>query len=132
VYTHGIAGLLGGLLVGVLADPNMIVYFGKGGKGTGAAGAGWLWGHHPHQVLVQFLAALTIIVWDAIVTAAILYFIKYVLRIKLRMPEAILEVGDVAIHGEEAFPEMAFLSVTAEAEASPSTQQPTAKVAAEE
>ena len=26
VYTHGIAGLLGGLLVGVLADPNIIEY----------------------------------------------------------------------------------------------------------
>src|SRR5450755_1074765 len=26
IYTHGIAGLCGGLLVGLLADPNMIVY----------------------------------------------------------------------------------------------------------
>ncbi|HEY8303448.1 MAG TPA: hypothetical protein VIG42_02550, partial [Solirubrobacteraceae bacterium] len=29
VYTHGIAGLLGGLMVGLFADPNMIVYFDK-------------------------------------------------------------------------------------------------------
>src|ERR1700756_2306008 len=28
VYTHGIAGLFGGLLTGLLADPNMIVYLG--------------------------------------------------------------------------------------------------------
>ena len=83
-------------------------------------------------MLVQFLAALTIIVWDSLVTAAILYFIKYVLRLNLRSPDAILEVGDVAIHGEEAFPDMAFLSATAEAEASPSTQQPIATVSAEE
>jgi Amt family ammonium transporter len=134
VYTHGIAGLLGGLLVGCLADPNMIEYFGPKGTATGGfGGKGALYGH-PHQLLVQFLAALTIIVWDALVTAAILYFIKYVLRLNLRMPEATLEVGDVAIHGEEAFPEMAFLSATAEAEASPSTQQPTptATVSAEE
>jgi len=132
VYTHGIAGLLGGLLVGCLADPNMIEYFGKGGSKTGGfSGAGAFYGH-PHQLLVQFLAALTIIVWDALVTAAILYFIKYVLRLNLRLPEATMEVGDVAIHGEEAFPEAAFLSVTAEAEASPSTQQPTAAVSAEE
>jgi ammonium transporter, Amt family len=133
VYTHGIAGLLGGLLVGCLADPNMIEYFGpKGTAAGGFGGAGAFYGD-PHRLLIQFLAALTIIVWDALVTAAILYFIKYVLRLNLRMPEAILEVGDIAIHGEEAFPEMAFLSATAEAEASPSTQQPTtAAVSAEE
>ena len=128
VYTHGIAGLLGGLLVGCLADPNMIEYFGpKGTAAGGSAGAGAFYGD-PHRLLIQFLAALTIIVWDAFVTAAILFFIKYVLRLNLRAPEAILEIGDIAIHGEEAFPEMAFLSATAEAEASPSTQQPIASV----
>ena len=30
VYTHGIAGLCGGLLVGLLADPKMILYLGLG------------------------------------------------------------------------------------------------------
>ena len=30
VYTHGFAGLFGGLLVGLLADPKMIVYLGLG------------------------------------------------------------------------------------------------------
>jgi Amt family ammonium transporter len=125
VYTHGIAGLTGGLLVGLLADPNMILYFGPGGKATGAfAGAGWLWGHHPKELLIQLEAGLTIIIWDAIVTAAILYFIKYVLRLKLRLPDEALEVGDVAVHGEEAFPDSTFLSSVAEAESSPSTEQP--------
>jgi Amt family ammonium transporter len=131
VYTHGIAGLLGGLLVGLLADPNMIMYYGKDGKSALFSGAG-LFYHHPKQLLIQAGAAATIIIWDAIVTAVILYFIKYVLRLKLRMDEATLEIGDVAIHGEEAFPEVAFLSATAEAEASPSTQQPLDKVSAEE
>jgi len=109
----------------VLADPNMILYFGPHGGTTGAfSGAGWLWGHHPKEVLIQLEAALTIIIWDALVTAAILYFIKYVLRIKLRLPDEVLVVGDVAIHGEEAFPDSAFLSSVAEAESSPSTEQP--------
>jgi Amt family ammonium transporter len=121
VYTHGIAGLLGGLLVGLLADPNMIVYLGSG-KIAGFSGAGAFYGH-PHQLLVQFLAALTIIVWDALVTAVILYVIKYVFRMKLRMSDEELEIGDIAIHGEEAYPSDAFMSVTAEAEASPSTEQ---------
>src|ERR1700749_2048065 len=66
IYTHGIAGLLGGLLVGVLADPNVIEYPAAPG-GAAFSGAGWIWGHHPHQLLRQFLAALTIIVWDGII-----------------------------------------------------------------
>ena len=37
VYTHGIAGLLGGLLVGLLADPKVIVYLGVG-SGSGFSG----------------------------------------------------------------------------------------------
>src|ERR1017187_9175825 len=31
IYTHGIAGLTGGLLVGVLADPHVVEYIGVGG-----------------------------------------------------------------------------------------------------
>ena len=51
VYTHGIAGLCGGLLVGLLADPKMIVYLGLG-KNPGFSGAGLFYGH-AHQLLVQ-------------------------------------------------------------------------------
>jgi len=131
VYTHGIAGLLGGLLVGLLADPNMIMYYNPDGKSAFFSGAGLFYGH-PKQLLIQLGAAVTVIVWDAVVTAVILYFIKYVLRIKLRMDDATLEVGDVAIHGEEAFPEGAFLSSVAEAESSPSTEQPSVRVSADE
>jgi Amt family ammonium transporter len=127
IYTHGIAGLLGGLLVGVLADPNVLEYPAAPG-GAAFGGAGWIWGHHPHQLLVQFLAALTIIVWDGAITAVIWMVIKYVLRIKLRLSDEELEIGDVAIHGEEAYPMedslSSRLSVTAAAEASPSTEEP--------
>jgi Amt family ammonium transporter len=111
VYTHGIAGLCGGLLVGLLADPNMIEYLGLG-KNSNVSGAGLFYGH-PKQLLTQFLAALTIIVWDAFVTWAILMLIKYVLRIKLRADDALLEIGDVAIHGEEAYPADDLVSVSA-------------------
>jgi Amt family ammonium transporter len=127
IYTHGIAGLLGGLLVGVLADPNVLEYPAAPG-GAAFSGAGWIWGHHPHQLLVQFLAALTIIVWDGAITAVIWMVIKYVLRIKLRLPDDQLEIGDVAVHGEEAYPIedtlTSRISVSAAAEASPSTEEP--------
>ena len=125
IYTHGIAGLLGGLLVGVLADPNVIEYPAAPG-GAAFGGAGWIWGHHPHQLLVQFLAALTIIIWDGAVTFVIWMFIKYVLRMKLRFSDEELEIGDVAVHGEEAYPQedvlTTKLSYSAEAEASPTTE----------
>ena len=127
VYTHGIAGLLGGLLVGVLADPNVIMYPAAPG-GTAFAGAGWIWGHHPHQLLVQLESAVFIILWDGIITAVIWMFIKYVLRMKLTFTTEELEIGDVAIHGEEAYPQeealTSKLSVTAAAEASPTTEEP--------
>jgi Amt family ammonium transporter len=126
IYTHGIAGFIGGLMVGLLADPNMIEYPAAPG-GAAFAGTGAFYGH-PHQLLVQFLAALTIIVWDGAVTFIIWMFIKYVLRMKLRFSDEELEIGDVAIHGEEAYPIEEVLttklSVTAQAEASPSTEEP--------
>jgi ammonium transporter, Amt family len=109
VYTHGIAGFLGGILVGLLADPKMIEYIGLG-KNSSVSGAGAFYGH-PHQLLTQFLAALTIIVWDAVVTWLILMVIKYVFRIKLRLSDEELEIGDVAIHGEEAYPSDELVSV---------------------
>jgi Amt family ammonium transporter len=126
IYTHGIAGLLGGLLVGCLADPNMIEYPAAPG-GAAFSGTGLFYGH-PHQLLIQFLSALTIIVWDAAVTFIIWMFIKYVLRMKLRLSDEELEIGDVAIHGEEAYPIeevlTSKLSISAQAEASPSTEEP--------
>jgi ammonium transporter, Amt family len=104
----------------------MIEYIGVGKTGS-VAGASFFFGNHPHQLLVQFLAALTIIVWDAFVTATILYFIKYVLRMKLRLSDEELEIGDIAVHGEEAYPVeegLSALSMSAAAEASPSTEEP--------
>src|SRR6266851_5943742 len=100
VYTHGIAGLFGGLMVGLFADPNMIVYLGLG-KNPSVTGAGLFYGH-PHQLLVQAGAALTIIIWDGLVTFLILRGIG--LFMKLRIPDEDLEIGDVAVHGEEAYP----------------------------
>ncbi len=101
VYTHGFAGLFGGLLVGLLADPKMIVYLGIG-KNPDVTTSGLLYGH-PRQLLIQAGAALTVIVWDGLVTFLILRGIG--LFMKLRMTDEELEVGDRAVHGEEAYPD---------------------------
>src|SRR3984893_6666603 len=115
VYTHGIAGLFGGLLVGLLADPNMIVYLGLG-KNPNIAAEGLFYGH-PRQLLIQAGAALTIIIWDAAITFVILMVIKHVFRMNLRLPDAVLEIGDVAVHGEEAYPSDELISVGASSRA---------------
>jgi Amt family ammonium transporter len=109
VYTHGIAGLFGGLLVGLLADPKMIEYLGIG-KNPSISGTGLFYGH-AKQLAIQAGAALTIIVWDAAVTFVLLMLIKHVLRVKLRIPDDQLEIGDVAVHGEEAYPSDELISV---------------------
>jgi ammonium transporter, Amt family len=103
IHTHGVAGLAGGLLVGVLADPNVIEYLGNGKDISDVTGAGWLWGHHPGQILIQLGAALTVIIWDVFVTFVILRVLG--LFMKLRAPDEALEVGDVAVHDEEAYPD---------------------------
>jgi len=109
VYTHGCAGLIGGLLVGVLADPHMIEY-GVAGKIYDGAGsfsvAGWFYGHSFHQLWEQFLAAVWVICWTSLMTAIIFYFVKF--TVGLRESDEVLAIGDLAIHDEEAFPEPTF------------------------
>jgi len=101
VYTHGFAGLVGGLLVGLLADPKMIVYLGLG-KASNVTTAGLFYGNS-RQLLIQAGAALTVIVWDALVTYTILRLIK--VFTPLRMSDAELLAGDILVHGEVAYPE---------------------------
>lgn len=104
-HTHGVAGLMGGLLVGVFADPKMIEYgtivHGRYQAVPGVNASG-LFYNHPHQVLVQLEAALTIIVWDAFVTFVLLKLIKLVMPLQFTQEE--LEIGDAAIHLEEIEP----------------------------
>jgi Ammonia permease len=100
VYTHGFAGLLGGLLVAVFADPKMLVYLGIG-KGSGFSATGLISGN---WILLkwQALTALFVICWSAIGTFVLL---KIVGRFfSLRMSEEDMELGDVAVHGHEVYP----------------------------
>jgi Amt family ammonium transporter len=122
VYTHGIAGLFGGLLVGLLADPKMIEYVGLG-KAPSVAGTGLFYGH-PKQLAIQAGAALTIIIWDSVVTFVLLKGIG--LFVKLRIPDEDLEIGDVAVHGEEAYPSEDLVSVGSSLadETSPTAMEP--------
>jgi Amt family ammonium transporter len=96
IYTHGFAGLVGGLLVGVLADSNMIVYLGLGGTPSFSA-AGSL-----HLLKLQAEAALWVILFSGIATFILLKAVGLV--IPLRMSEKDMETGDLAVHGHEVYP----------------------------
>ena len=110
VYTHGFAGLIGGLMVGLVADPGMTQYGIAGAHYKGSGGfsvGGWFYTHSFHQLWEQFLAALWIICYTATGTALIFFFVKMVLG-GLRESDEVLAIGDLAIHEEEAFPEPTF------------------------
>ena len=120
VYTHGFAGLVGGLMIGLVADPSQTVYgvTGKdyGGEGSFSVG-GWFYTHSFHQLWEQFLTAAWIIIFTAVMSTILLYITKFVCR-GLREKDEVLEVGDLAIHDEEAYPRETFAervsSLTAE------------------
>ena len=98
--THGVAGLTGGLLVGILANPDMLMYIGTDKEAPGVSVTGLMYGN-PSQLWLQALAAAFIIVFNAIATYIILKVIGFI--VPLRMDEATLKVGDDAVHGETAY-----------------------------
>jgi Amt family ammonium transporter len=123
VYTHGMAGFMGGMLLGIFGDPNMIEYgcghlnpsgqviatsaaqyASSGGKCVPFSVSGLMYTGSAHQLWEQFRAAIWVIFWSALVTFILMKVIGWVLR-GARYKDDILEVGDVAIHDEEAFPE---------------------------
>jgi Amt family ammonium transporter len=101
VYTHGFAGLAGGLLVGFFADPKMVIYPGIGKTADITPFAGIVHGS-AHLLKEQFWAALWVIVFSAIVTFILLKLVNLV--VPLRMKEADMEEGDLAVHGHEVYP----------------------------
>ena len=98
--THGCAGLMGGLLTGILANPQMLEYIGTDKDAPGVGVTGWLYGNF-HQFALQVEGAAFIIAYNAIATFIILKVISFITP--LRMDETTLKVGDDAVHGETAY-----------------------------
>jgi len=91
VYTHGFAGVAGGLLVGIFANNLMA------GEHEGLISGGGL-----HLLGVQAYTALWVIVFSAIGTFILLKLVG--LFVPLRMTEEEMEAGDIAVHGHEVYP----------------------------
>jgi ammonium transporter, Amt family len=98
--THGIAGLTGGLMTGILACPDMLEYIGTDKDAPGVSVTGLLYGNS-QQLLLQVYGAAFIIAYNAIATGIIIKVISFF--VPLRMDEATLKVGDDAVHGETAY-----------------------------
>ncbi|MDD5378769.1 MAG: ammonium transporter [Acidithiobacillus sp.] len=93
-HTHAVAGLLGGIMTGLLATKAGCAAFSLSTPG-GAIEGNW------HQVWLQLVGAAFIIVLNIVVTYILLKLISLV--VPLRMSEEELLVGDDAVHGEEAY-----------------------------
>src|ERR1700681_1617901 len=98
--THGVAGLTGGLLAGIFANPDRLMYIATEKEAPGVNVTGLLYGNAP-QLLLQAEGATFIIVYNVIMTFIILKVISFI--VPLRMDEATLKVGDDAVHGETAY-----------------------------
>ncbi|MGD9737247.1 MAG: ammonium transporter [Solirubrobacterales bacterium] len=91
VYTHGFAGVAGGLLTGIFANSLMA------GEHEGLISGGGL-----HLLWVQAYTAAWVIAFSAIGTFILLKLVGLV--VPLRMSEADMETGDIAVHGHEVYP----------------------------
>jgi Amt family ammonium transporter len=96
MHTHLFPGAIGGLMTGLLADPNMIVYPGSGSTPASSV-TGWFYGN-PKQFFVQLLALVVILVYDAVATFIVINIVRFI--VPLRMPDKHLEVGDEMVHGD--------------------------------
>ncbi|KAL5974993.1 Ammonium transporter 2 member 1 [Asimina triloba] len=96
-HTHAVAGLLGGVVTGLLAEPTLcsLALPVKNSRGAFYGGSGGM------QLVKQLVGALFVIGWNIISTTVILLVIR--LFMPLRMPDEHLVIGDDAVHGEEAY-----------------------------
>jgi Amt family ammonium transporter len=126
VYTHGIAGLFGGLFLGLFGDPGNLEYgcghldaagqvvntsaaqyASAGGSCVPFSVNGLMYTGSAHQLWEQLRAAVFVIIWSALITFILMKIIGFILPGGARYKDDILEVGDVAIHDEEAYPDEA-------------------------
>ncbi|TVU45019.1 hypothetical protein EJB05_04488, partial [Eragrostis curvula] len=104
IHTHGVAGSLGGVLTGVLAEPRLTrLFFGDDPRyvglayaikdGRAAAGL--------RQVGMQLAGIAFVVALNVVVTSIVCLLVG--MLVPLRLSEEQLAAGDDAIHGEDAY-----------------------------
>ncbi|KVH90292.1 Ammonium transporter [Cynara cardunculus var. scolymus] len=107
LHTHAIAGILGGILTGLFSEPHLCkLFYGSTSKYMGLFHGLHLgtsesihWGFR--QMGIQLLGILFVVVLNIIMTSLVCLFVQII--VPLRMSDEELEVGDEAVHGEEAY-----------------------------
>lgn len=103
-HTHAIAGSLGGILTGLFAKPSLCnLFYAKYahyvglfyGFSEGRAHAGF------RQIGIQLLGIVFVVVVNVVVTSLVCLVVRLIFP--LRMSDEDMEIGDDAIHGEEAY-----------------------------
>ncbi|XXG59891.1 hypothetical protein AAC387_Pa04g1896 [Persea americana] len=103
-HTHAVAGLLGGVLSGLLAKPDLLKKYYTGNQykpGTAYSFYVGQYGDGLRQLWVQLLGAFFVTVWNIVITSAICIIISRIMS--LRMDDEALKMGDDGVHGEEAY-----------------------------
>jgi ammonium transporter, Amt family len=95
-HTHLVASIVGGFFTGVFATDGGTGAFALTPIGGADSGNG-------RQVWVQLVGVFFIFGWNLVWTSLIMAFIKYVLRVPLRMSDEQCIVGDYAVHEEESY-----------------------------
>ncbi|CAI9289385.1 unnamed protein product [Lactuca saligna] len=107
LHTHAIAGILGGILTGLFSEPHLCKLF----YGSTSKYMGFFYGLHLgtsqsirlgfRQMRIQLLGILFVVVLNIVMTSLVCLFVRLI--VPLRMSYEDMEVGDEAVHGEEAY-----------------------------
>jgi Amt family ammonium transporter len=100
LHTHGVAGLMGGLCVGLFANGDMIEYYSSDKKTSAVSGTGLFYGN-PKQLWIQFLAGIIIIGWNIVGTFICMKITSLIVPLQ---KESDVIGGDLAIHGMDPMP----------------------------
>ncbi|KAJ8637655.1 hypothetical protein MRB53_011922 [Persea americana] len=104
LHTHAIAGSLGGILTGLFAEPKLNrLFYGSPGKFVGLF-YGFNTGQVQYgfrQMRLQLEGILFVVVLNIVSTSIICLLVQLI--VPLRLSDEELEIGDDAVHGEEAY-----------------------------
>lgn len=107
LHTHAIAGILGGILTGLFSEPHLCKLF----YGSTSKYMGFFHGLHLgtsqsirlgfRQMRIQLLGILFVVVLNIVMTSLVCLFVRLIVPLRLSYED--MEVGDEAVHGEEAY-----------------------------
>ncbi|KQK13209.1 putative ammonium transporter 4 member 1 isoform X2 [Brachypodium distachyon] len=104
LHTHGVAGTLGGVLTGILAEPRLCrLFFGDDPRYVGFVYAvrGGRAGAGLRQMGVQLAGIGFILALNVVVTSVVCLLVR--VAVPLRLSEEELAAGDEGVHGEDAY-----------------------------